>query len=135
VFGVAIFGASSVTDAQFQHIASVTAEWLDNDQDGCVDNSLVLTKMLPSTDKACMLAPGTDGSFNEAAQLALESAGYATNAVTYNNEILPNCAGAAATSQCADASLEEVNMSNAVDDWTKANNLLDLACHYIYGLC
>merc|ERR1719347_1299846 len=37
VFGAAVFAASSVTDAQFQHVASVLAEWLDNDEDGCVD--------------------------------------------------------------------------------------------------
>ena len=45
VFGVAVFGAASISDAKFQHVASVLAEWLDNDEDGCVDNALVLTKV------------------------------------------------------------------------------------------
>merc|ERR1719312_1118564 len=40
VFGASVFAVSSVTDAQFQHVASVLAEWLDNDEDGCVDNPL-----------------------------------------------------------------------------------------------
>merc|ERR1711970_842023 len=48
VFGMGVFGASSVTDVQFQHVASVLAEWLDNDEDGCVDNPLVLTKLVSS---------------------------------------------------------------------------------------
>merc|ERR1711997_215968 len=46
VFGVPVFAASSITDAKFQHAASVLAEWLDNDEDGCVDNPTVLTALL-----------------------------------------------------------------------------------------
>ena len=61
VFGVPVFAASSVSvkaifyipphnklvstdaqDAEFQHGASVLAEWLDNDEDGCVDTPEVL---------------------------------------------------------------------------------------------
>merc|ERR1740136_207021 len=72
VFGIKVFADATVTDAQFQHLASVTAEWLDNDQDGCVDNPLVLTKMTPSKRKPCIVAPGKDGSWDEAAQMALE---------------------------------------------------------------
>ena len=33
-------------DDQFQHMASVLASWMDNDEDGCVDNPSVLTKLL-----------------------------------------------------------------------------------------
>ena len=31
-----------VQDTEFQHGASVLAEWLDNDEDGCVDTPEVL---------------------------------------------------------------------------------------------
>ena len=31
-----------VQDAEFQHGASVLAEWLDNDEDGCVDTPEVM---------------------------------------------------------------------------------------------
>ena len=45
VFGVGIFAETSISVAKFQHMASVFAEWMDNDGDGCVDNPLVLTKV------------------------------------------------------------------------------------------
>ena len=68
MFGVALFGHSSITDAKFQHVASVLAgfflyisspatscdcvrlifpltEWLDNDEDGCADIPLVVSKV------------------------------------------------------------------------------------------
>ena len=40
--------------------------------------------------------------------LTLETAGYYTSAPLYNGELLPSCSGPAATSSCADASLEEI---------------------------
>ena len=42
-----------VQDAEFQHGASVLAEWLDNDEDGCVDTPEVMLAgflMLSSSD-------------------------------------------------------------------------------------
>jgi len=103
-----VFGASSVTDVQFQHVASVLAEWLDNDEDGCVDNPLVLTKLVSTSPKASIVVPGKDGSWTDTVFLALEAAGYINTAPLYTGETLPACAGTAATSQCADASLEEI---------------------------
>merc|ERR1712210_346094 len=42
VFGVSVFAHTSVSDAKFQHVASIMAEWLDNDEDGCVDTPVIL---------------------------------------------------------------------------------------------
>ena len=110
VFGVPVFAASSTTDAQFQHAASVLAEWLDNDEDGCVDNPTVLTKLTEKTDsvQASIVVPGKDGTMTEALRLSLEKAGYSTSAPLYNEELKPSCSGPAATSSCVDASLEEI---------------------------
>jgi len=107
VFGVGVLAHSSVTATQFQHLASVLAEWLDNDQDGCVDSPLVVSKMLSASPKPVMLAPGK-GEPNNAAQNAMERAGVEPVALVFNDELLPNCAGPKATDNCADASLEEV---------------------------
>jgi len=107
VFGATVFAASSVTDAQFQHVASVLAEWLDNDEDGCVDNPLALTKYLAMKPQPAILVPGT-GDLTNAVAEAFDKAGYFCNAPLYTGEILPKCSGPAATSSCADATLEEI---------------------------
>ena len=110
VFGVPVFASSTTTEAQFQHAASVLAEWLDNDGDGCVDNPTVLTKLTEKTDsvQASIVVPGKDGTWTNALSQSLETAGYFTNAPLYNEELLPSCSGPAATSSCADATLEEI---------------------------
>merc|ERR1719376_966986 len=87
VFGAAVFAASSVTDAQFQHVASVLAEWLDNDEDGCVDNPLALTKYLAMKPQPAILVPGT-GDLTNAVAEAFDKAGYFCNAPLYTGEIL-----------------------------------------------
>jgi hypothetical protein len=46
VFGVQILGTDRVSDDKLIHAATVLAEYLDNDEDGQVDNSLVLAAML-----------------------------------------------------------------------------------------
>jgi len=46
VFGVDIYAAATVEDSKLIHAANVMAQYLDNDEDGTVDNQLVLDKML-----------------------------------------------------------------------------------------
>ena len=46
VFGVPVIGNCAVADEKLQHAASVLAEWLDNDEDGCVDNQPVLEEVI-----------------------------------------------------------------------------------------
>merc|ERR1719450_1635539 len=46
VFGVAVFVHNSVSDAKLQHAASIMAEWLDNDEAGCVDTPVILKHLL-----------------------------------------------------------------------------------------
>ena len=54
-----------------------------------------------------ILVPGT-GDLTNAVAEAFDKAGYFCNAPLYTGEILPQCSGPAATSACADATLEEV---------------------------
>ena len=46
VFGIDIYAVSSVEDTKLLHAANVMAQYLDNDEDGKVDDQLVLDKML-----------------------------------------------------------------------------------------
>jgi len=46
VFGIDIYAVAGVEDAKLLHAANVMAQYLDNDEDGVVDNQLVLDKML-----------------------------------------------------------------------------------------
>lgn len=46
VFGVDIYAVPQVTDANLLHAANVMAQYLDNDEDGFVDNQFVVDKML-----------------------------------------------------------------------------------------
>jgi hypothetical protein len=46
VFGIDIYAVSKVEDKKLLHAANVMAQYLDNDEDGTIDNPLVLDKML-----------------------------------------------------------------------------------------
>ena len=83
---------------------------MDNDQDGCVDNPSVLTKLITAKPQPAVVAPGPGDGGEPPADVikALETKGYFTVAPVFNGELLPNCSGPKATDQCADASLEEV---------------------------
>ena len=85
------------------------AEWLDNDEDGCVDNPTVLTKLLEKVDNAqASIVVTGNGTYTDALRDSLQGAGYYTNAHVWNYEVLPSCSGPSATSSCVDASLEEI---------------------------
>lgn len=46
VFGVDIYAVSGVTDANLLHAANLLAQYLDNDEDGTIDNQAVMDAML-----------------------------------------------------------------------------------------
>ena len=50
VFGLRVLATSSVTDAKVLHTANILAEYLDNDENGTVDQPEVLAKLLGSSN-------------------------------------------------------------------------------------
>ena len=46
VFGIDLYAVKEVEDTKLLHAANVMAQYLDNDEDGLIDNQLVLNKML-----------------------------------------------------------------------------------------
>lgn len=60
VFGLVVYGTCEVTDDDLLHAANVLAQYLDNDEDGIVDNQLVLDKMLEQ--KAVLTLFGKENS-------------------------------------------------------------------------
>ena len=46
VFGIDIYAVAGVTDKKLLHAANVMAQYLDNDEDGVIDNQLIVDKML-----------------------------------------------------------------------------------------
>ncbi len=46
VFGIDIYAVANVTDKKLLHAANVMAQYLDNDENGVIDNQLVVDKML-----------------------------------------------------------------------------------------
>ena len=60
VFGVLIYGSSDVIDADILHAANIMAQYLDNDEDGVIDNQLVVDNML--ANNSCLVMFGKQGS-------------------------------------------------------------------------
>ena len=60
VFGVYVYGTCKVEDSDLLRAANVLAQYLDNDEDGLVDNPLVLQKMIEN--KAAMAMFGKENS-------------------------------------------------------------------------
>ena len=46
VFGIDIYAAKKVSDEKLLHAANIMAQYLDNDEDGEIDNQLVVDKMI-----------------------------------------------------------------------------------------
>ncbi|WP_430815625.1 hypothetical protein [Carboxylicivirga sp. RSCT41] len=62
VFGIDIYAVAGVSDANLLHAANVMAQYLDNDEDGVVDNQLVLDKM--QENKAFVVMWGKESDLN-----------------------------------------------------------------------
>ncbi len=60
VFGIDLYAVAQVEDSKLLHAANVMAQYLDNDEDGLVDNLLVLNKMIENKAFLVMWEKETD---------------------------------------------------------------------------
>ncbi len=99
VFGVDIYAVAGVEDAKLLHAANVMAQYLDNDEDGVIDNQLVLDKMLENKAFLVMWKNEDDLNMNPPGDRVGQDLG--------NDETNPKYVSSGLTGRF-DAALEEV---------------------------
>lgn len=85
VFGIGIYAESSISDAKVKHVAAIFAEWLDNNEDGVVDDNNVWTAL--TSRNALMPIFSQEGSAAENTFFN-NYMGNGVGAVCYNGEIV-----------------------------------------------
>lgn len=98
VFGIDIYAAKKVEDAKLLHAANIMAQYLDNDEDGVVDDPLVLEKMIENKAFLIMWKRKSDMSKFPSDRMGQDLG---------NGETNPSYVSTGKTGQF-DASLEEV---------------------------
>jgi hypothetical protein len=99
VFGVPVFVNASA--AKFQHVASVLADWIDNNEDGCADTPAILKTLLPENGTPFGVVVTHDGN-------TLDILNYEFKAPLKASEVIPECSGLLQTAGCFDSTQEEV---------------------------
>lgn len=99
VFGIDIYAVPNVEDGKLLHTANVMAQYLDNDEDGNVDDQLVLDKMLENKAFLVMWSRESDLDIEPPAGRIGQDLG--------NDETIPTYVSGGKTGRF-DASLEEV---------------------------
>merc|ERR1712242_873 len=114
VFGVPLLASSKWTDAEVNHAASVLAKYIDNNEDGCPDDTKVLAKLRAGNDdgerSVMMLLTKKDNT--KRAEKAIKNK-YGWWQATGHGEMSTTCTGLnmkypASGNNCQDATLEEV---------------------------
>ncbi len=100
VFGISLLATSGVSDAKLLHAANVTAELLDNDENGTVDNLCVVAKLNDLSTYVTMY----DSDTSEFDTSTLVAAGASKNSGLGANETVVNYAD----NVKHDASIEEI---------------------------
>ncbi|MGC6486873.1 MAG: exo-alpha-sialidase [Planctomycetota bacterium] len=99
VFGVKVFGTRRVPRSKLLHVATVLAEYLDNDEDGAVDNEAVLQAMVARD--AFMAVFGSEREMERLDWERVEAAGFTAGQGQFVEETAPGGGR-------FDATLEEV---------------------------
>lgn len=100
VLGIDIYAVAGVEDTKLLHAANVMAQYLDNDEDGVVDDQMVLDKMLEN--RAFMVMWSSENDLND-----IEPPAGRLGQDLGNDETNPNYISSGLTGHF-DASLEEV---------------------------
>lgn len=87
VFGIGVYAESTISDEKVKHVAAIFAEWLDNDEDGTVDDPNVLAEL--TSRNALMPVFSQEGSAAENTFFT-NYTGNGVGAVCYNGEIIPS---------------------------------------------
>jgi hypothetical protein len=112
VFGVMLYATENVTDENLLHAANLMAQYLDNDEDGIIDDQLVLDSML--SHGSCMAIFGKDKSSAQRRFFRHDASRKAQD--LYNTETRPGGRGG----NDFDASLEEILHLLTATGWSKA---------------
>ena len=112
VFGIPIIAGSKFKKSnKLNHVASVMAELLDQDGDGCADDPNVLRNILTKSKglrKSVVLPNGEVTKAGMAAVKKIMKKGYYPGQNLRFGEIKPKCSGLHDTAKCVDASIEEM---------------------------
>ena len=109
VFGIPMIATAKWSTTMLNHVASVLAELIDNDNDGCADDPKVLKELVTKLDgkRKAVVLWDNQNSVDTAIPL-LEKAGFKYVIDEGLDETQPGCSGLKFTHECSDASIEEL---------------------------
>ena len=88
VFGVHIFASPTTPEDKLSHAAGVLAQYLDNDEDGVPDNTLVLSHLV--SRNVFIIMPGTEAEMRQLEMGLVGEAGYRYGQDLYGEETKPD---------------------------------------------
>ena len=140
VFGIPMFASSAWSEEKLNHVSSILAELLDQDEDGCADDQSVLKEITTYENgglSASALLPTLQDDVDSETERIMRKAGYFIATVEAEDETIPECSGLNFTATCCDASIEELfhlvtslGHSNTYPnifgfDWDTSSNMTD----------
>lgn len=88
VFGIHIFATPNTPENKLSHAAGILAQYIDNDEDGIPDNTLVLSHLI-SRD-VFIIMPGTESEMDRLDLHVVEEAGFHYGQDLYGEETKPD---------------------------------------------
>ena len=88
VFGIHIFASQTTPEDKLSHAAGVLAQYLDNNENGVPDNTLVLSQLV--SRNVFIIMPGTEAEIEQMEMEPVEEAGYQYGQGLYGEETKPD---------------------------------------------